>query len=580
MIGGEMAGPSSGTARQYRVASDGSLDTSSRGVAVLSNPMLNKGSAFGAEERRALGLIGLLPPAIKTLEEQAGRVFAQYSAEPDDLAKHTYLTALHDRNEVLFYAVLSQHLPEMLPIIYTPTVGDAIARYSHQYQRPRGVYLSIDNPAGIAEALANFGADPDDIDLIVATDGEAILGIGDWGVGGIDIAVGKLAVYTAAAGVNPMRAIPVMLDVGTNRETLLNDPMYLGYRRTRIRGAEYDAFIDEYVTTATRLFPHAILHWEDFGPSNARRILTKYRDGACTFNDDIQGTGATALAAVLSAVRASDVPLRGQRVVIYGPGTAGVGIVDQVRDAMVRDGLSMAEATGRFWCVGRHGLLIDTMAASLRDFQIPIARPAAEVEDWERGQGTPDVGLLEVVRRVRPTMLIGTSTIPGAFNEKVVREMAAHADRPVIFPMSNPTHLSEAVPADLLEWTDGRALLATGSPFAPVTYRGSTYVIAQANNALLFPGIGLGTIVSRARSISDGMFAAAAKAIAGMVDVGHPGASLLPQVEDLRSVSATVAVAVAQAAAAEGLARAKLGDVQQQVHEAMWQPVYRPLRAV
>ncbi len=575
-----MAAPRPGTARQYRVASDGSLETASRGVAVLSNPMLTKGSAFGVGERHALGLIGLLPPAIKTLEEQMGRVFAQYRAEPDDLAKYTYLTALHDRNEVLFYAVLSRYLPELLQIIYTPTVGDAIERYSHEYQRPRGVYLSIDNPAGIAEALINFGADPEDIDLIVATDGEAILGIGDWGVGGIDIAVGKLAVYTAAAGINPMRTMPVMLDVGTNRETLLNDPMYLGYRHTRIRGDDYDAFIDEYVTTATRLFPNAILHWEDLGLSNARRILMKYRNRVCTFNDDIQGTGATALAAVLSAVRASDVPLRDQRVVFYGPGTAGVGIVDQVRDAMVGEGLSMAEATGRFWCVGRHGLLIDTMGGLLRDFQVPIARTAAEVADWERGHGTPEVGLLEVVRRVRPTMLIGTSTIPGAFNEAVVREMAAHVGRPVIFAMSNPTHLAEAVPADLLEWTEGRALLATGSPFAPVTYRGTTYVIAQANNALLFPGIGLGTIVSRARSISDGMFAAAARAVAGMVDVGPLGGSLLPQIEDLRSVSATVAVAVAQAAVAEGLAGAKLGDVQQQVHDAMWEPVYRPVRAV
>jgi malate dehydrogenase (oxaloacetate-decarboxylating) len=564
--------------RQHRVAADGSLETPLRGRALLSTPALNKGSAFSAEERRTLGLVGLLPPAVKTLEEQAARVYAQYHAEPDDLSKHRYLTALRDRNEVLFYAVLSLHLREMLPIIYTPTVGEAIERYSHQYQRPGGVYLSIENPASIAEALANFGAGPDDVDLIVATDAEAILGIGDWGVGGIDIAVGKLAVYTAAAGIDPMRAIPVMLDVGTNRATLINDPMYLGFRHARIRGERYDAFIDEYVRTASRLFPNAILHWEDFGPSNARRILSRYREQLCTFNDDIQGTGATALAAVLAAVRASRVPLRNQRVVIFGPGTAGVGIVDQIRDAMLGEGLSYEEATQRFWCVGRHGLLVDSMATTLRDFQVPLARPAAEVASWPRDGDTDDIGLLEVVRRVHPTLLIGTSTIPGAFSEDVVREMAAHVQRPVILPMSNPTDLSEAAPADLLTWTDGRALLATGSPFAPVTYAGTTHVIAQANNALLFPGIGLGAIVARARAISDGMFAAAARAVAGMVDVGQPGASLLPQVDDLRPVSATVAVAVAQAAAAEGLARVALDDVVEQVQEAMWQPVYRTVR--
>jgi malate dehydrogenase (oxaloacetate-decarboxylating) len=579
MMIGEMTVDPHATARRYHVAPDGSLETTLRGAAVLSDPVLSKGSAFPAEERHALGLTGLLPPAITTLDEQVGRVYARYHAQPDDLAKYAYLRALHDRNEVLFYAVLSQHLREMLPIVYTPTVGDAIAHFSHRFQRPRGVYLSIEQPSDIALAFQNFGAGPDDIDLIVATDAEAILGIGDWGVGGIDIAVGKLAVYTAAAGISPLRVVPVMLDVGTDRESLLSDPSYLGYRHARVRGDEYDAFIEEYVNVATRLFPHAILHWEDFGPSNARRILTKYRNRVCTFNDDIQGTGATALAAVLSAARDSGVPLRDQRIVIFGPGTAGVGIVDQLADAMVRDGLSRSEATRRFWCVGRHGLLVDTMAPSLRDFQVPLARPAAEVARWEGAQESTGIPLLEVVRRVHPTVLIGTSAIPGAFTESVVREMASGVERPVIFPMSNPTDLSEAVPADLLEWTEGRALIAGGSPFAPVTYRGTTYVIAQANNALLFPGIVLGTLVSRARSISDGMFAAAAQAVAGMVDVGQPGGSLLPHVEDLRPLSATVAVAVAEAAAAEGLARTPLEDVRRQVQDAMWQPVYRRVTA-
>jgi len=564
--------------RNFRVANDGAYETAAYGPEILETPFLNKGSAFSLDERTALGLHGLLPAAVTSIDVQVARSYSQYGHQSDDLAKHLFLNALHDRNEVLYYRLLSEHLAEMLPIVYTPTVGDAIERYSHEFQRPRGVYLSVDDPSGIDDAFQNFGAGPNEIDLIVATDAEQILGIGDWGVGGIAISVGKLAVYTAAAGIDPMRAIPVMLDVGTNRATLLNDPMYLGFRHARIRCERYDAFIDEYVRTASRLFPNAILHWEDFGPSNARRILSRYREQLCTFNDDIQGTGATALAAVLAAVRASRVPLRNQRVVIFGPGTAGVGIVDQIRDAMLGEGLSYEEATQRFWCVGRHGLLVDSMAATLRDFQVPLARPAAEVAGWPRDGDTDDIGLLEVVRRVHPTLLIGTSTIPGAFSEHVVREMAAHVQRPVILPMSNPTDLSEAAPADLLTWTDGRALLATGSPFAPVTYAGTTHVIAQANNALLFPGIGLGAIVARARAISDGMFAAAARAVAGMVDVGQPGASLLPQVEDLRPVSATVAVAVAQAAAAEGLAGVALADVVEQVQEAMWQPVYRTVR--
>ncbi|MBV8301373.1 MAG: NAD-dependent malic enzyme [Candidatus Dormibacteraeota bacterium] len=564
--------------RRYRIAADDALETALRGRAVLRDPMLNKGSAFSTGERRALGLTGLLPPATKTLEEQAARVYAQYHEQPDDLAKHRHLTALQDRNEVLFYAVLSQHLREMLPIVYTPTIGAAIERYSHEYQRPRGVYLSIEDPGGIADALRNFGAGPDDIDLLVATDAEAILGIGDWGVGGIDIAVGKLAVYTAAAGINPMRVMPVMLDAGTNRETLLNDPMYLGYRHSRVRGDPYDAFIDAYVQAAHSLFPNAILHWEDFGPSSARRILQRYRGSVCTFNDDIQGTGATVLAAVLAAVKASHLTLREQRVVLLGPGTAGSGIVDQLRDAMVTDGLSVKDAAGHFWCVGRHGLLLESMAATLRDFQVPLARRDSEVDGWLRGDD--GIELLEVVRRVQPTLLIGTSGIPGSFSETVVREMAAHVVTPVILPLSNPTALSEGLPSDLVVWTEGRALIATGSPFPPVTHAGVTHVIAQANNALLFPGIGLGTLVARARAMSDGMFAAAARAVAGLVDASQPGGSLLPQVDDLRPVSATVAVAVAQAAAAEGLAQVQLDDVVQQVQNAMWQPLYRPVRAV
>jgi malate dehydrogenase (oxaloacetate-decarboxylating) len=497
------------------------------------------------------------------------------------VSKHITLSSLHDRNEVLFYRLLSEHLREMLPIVYTPTVGTAIERYSQDYRRPRGVYLSIDEPEGIEAAFRNFGLAAGDVDLIVATDAEQILGIGDWGVGGIAISIGKLVVYTAAAGIDPSRVMPVMLDVGTDRQSLLDDPLYLGNRHPRVRDERYDAFIGAYVSTATRLFPSAVLHWEDFGPANARRIIEKYRDQVCTFNDDMQGTGAITLAAALSAVRVSGVPLRDQRIVIFGAGTAGIGNADQLRAAMTRDGLSNEEASRRFWCVDRAGLLTRGMEAALRDFQRPYARADSEVDGWVRTGPGGGIDLAEVVRRVHPTMLIGTSTVGGAFSEPIVRDMAAHTQRPIILPLSNPTPLAEATPADLIHWTDGRVLVATGSPFDPVTYNGVTQVVGQVNNALLFPGLGLGTIVVRASHISDGMLAAAAAAVAGLVNVSQPGAALLPLVEDLRETSVAVAVAVARTAIQEGLAREKLGeDLERAVRDAMWQPEYPAIEAV
>ncbi|AWS48884.1 NAD-dependent malic enzyme [Streptosporangium sp. 'caverna'] len=556
---------------------DGSYVTPAGGLEVLENPLLNKGTAFSPQERADLALDGLIPPVVETLEEQARRAYAQYLEQSTDLLKNVFLLALQDRNEVLFYRLLADHLREMLPIVYDPTVAQAIRGYSQEYRRPRGVYLSIDDIGGIEQAFRNFGIGPDDVDLIVASDAEEILGIGDWGVGGgAGIAAGKLAVYTAAAGIDPARVIPVALDVGTDNEQLLNDPLYVGNGHSRVRGQRYDDFIEAYVSVATRLFPNAMLHWEDFGPSNARRILEKYTGRISTFNDDMQGTGAIVLAAMLGAVRVSGTPMRDQRIVVFGSGTAGIGIADQMRDAMVRDGLDRETATRRIWAVDKQGLLIDDMA-DLRDFQAPYARPASEVGDW-RGEGDR-IGLCEVVERVRPTMLLGTSTVHGAFTEKIVRAMAAGADRPIIFPISNPTGRIEAMPADLIRWTDGRALIATGIPIDPITYNGVTYVIGQANNALLYPGLGLGTIVSRARRVSDGMLQAAAEAVGGLVDVSTPGASLLPQVDNLREVSATVAVAVARQAAQENLARVDLHDPVQQVQDAMWQPEYRPVRA-
>jgi malate dehydrogenase (oxaloacetate-decarboxylating) len=556
----------------------GAWHTTLRGAQVLADPRLNKGTAFDLSERRQLGLVGLLPPRVLTLDDQATRAYAQYRSQPDDLAKHVALSALHDRNEVLFYRVLTDHLAEMLPVVYTPTIGVAIERYSHLYNRPRGVYLSIDDPGEIRTSLAATGLGPDDVDILVATDAQAILGIGDWGVGGMAIAVGKLAVYTAAGGIAPSRTIPVMLDVGTDRTSLLEDPLYLGRPQRRPGPEAYDDFVDQYIRAARELFPNALLHWEDLGPDNARRVLDRYRPDMLTFNDDLQGTGAVNLAAVLSAVRATGTTLSEHRIVIFGAGTAGTGIADQLCRAMTRHGLDIKEAVHRIWLLDRQGLLTDDWAG-LAGFQRRYARAAASVSAWRRDPDLGGIGLDEVVRQVHPSVLIGTSTRRGAFTEAVVREMAAHVARPVILPMSNPTTLAEATPGDLLRWSDGRALVATGSPFPPVTYAGVTYAIGQANNALIFPGLGLGTIASAATRVTDAMLEAAAHAVAGLVHDHSPGASLLPEVADLRRTSAAVAVAVARAAIDDGVARRGADDLEERVRSLMWQPSYRPILA-
>jgi malate dehydrogenase (oxaloacetate-decarboxylating) len=540
-----------------------------RGRTLLRDPRMNRGTAFTLEERRALGLEGLLPSGVQTLEQQSSRAYEQYQAQASDLAKNEFLAALHDRNEVLYYRLLEEHLKEMLPIVYDPVVAQAIEQYSRQYQRPDGVYLSIDDIDGVETALRGFGLGADEVDLLVATDAEAILGIGDWGADGFAISVGKLAVYTAAAGVDPDRVIPVGLDVGTDRETLLNDPLYVGNRHSRVRGERYDALVTAYVEAATKLFPNALLHFEDFGASNARRILDRYRDKVRIFNDDIQGTGAITVAAILAGLRVARTRASQQRVVIFGAGTAGMGIADQIRTIMIDDGLTEPEATRRFWCVDRQGLLRDDMSG-LRDFQKPYARPHDEVSDWTA------TDLAGVVANVHPTIIVGTSTVGGAFTEAIVREMARHVERPLIFPLSNPTERIEAVPADLVQWTEGRALIGTGTPWDPVAFKGIEYEIGQANNALIYPGIGLGAIVSRAEHVTDHMLLAASEAIAGLVDANRAGAGLLPDVENLRAASATVAVAVARQAAMDGVAE-PLDDPVEAVQEAMWQARYQPL---
>jgi malate dehydrogenase (oxaloacetate-decarboxylating) len=563
---------------------------------VLEDPILDKGTAFTQPERDALGLTGRLPSAVLTLDQQARRAYQQMLRQDSDLAKNVYMEQLHDRNEVLYYRVLADHLTELLPVVYDPVIGDAIERYSHEYRRPRGLYLSIDRPDDMDKAFATLGLGPQDVDLIVCSDAEEILGIGDWGVAGSMIAVGKLAVYTAAAGIDPRRVIPVSLDVGTNNEGLLNDPLYLGNQHARVRGADYDAFIRKYLQTASARFPNALLHFEDFGAENARRILLTYRDQYRIFNDDMQGTGVITMAGLFSALKVTGTQWRDQRVIIFGGGTAGVGIADQVHDQMIRNGLEPGQATRQIWIVDLPGLLTDDMLDGMLDYQRPYVRPAAEVTDWEKSpvqidpaaavrwpemaalqqarQDSGIIGLQTVVEKVKPTILIGTSTAHGAFTRDVVEAMSAGVSRPVIFPLSNPTSKIEAIPADIITWSKGRALIATGLPIGPFEYDGVTYRFGQANNALVYPGLGLGTIVSRASKVTDAMLRAAAEAVAGQVDVSQPGAALLPAVENLRASSATSAIAVAKAAAADGVATAKPGNLVQAVEDAMWQPVY------
>ena len=581
------------------------IQTTLRGYEVLHDPALNKGTAFTAAERKALGIEGLVPPVVTTeLEPQLKRAYAAYHRAPTDLAKHIFMWQLHDENETIFYALIQRHMMEIMPVVYDPVVGEAIENYSEVMTRPRGVFLSIDAPESIEERLSAWGAGADDIDLLVASDAEAILGIGDWGSNGIDISVGKLAVYTAAAGVDPHRVIPVVLDVGTNNEKLLNDPSYVGYRHSRVTGQAYDDFVDAYVKAARKLFPKAYLHWEDFGSSNARRILNRHRDSIPTFNDDIQGTGAIVVSGLLNAVKRSGLNWKDQRIVVLGGGTAGCGIADQVRAQIMRAaGISADEASKHIWIVDLPGLLTDDMADGLYDFQRSYARPAAEVKNYKRTPSSPNaaaetrwpnmakllsiesakggiIDLATTVAEVKPTVLIGTSTTPSMFTEAIVRNMAANVERPIIFPLSNPTILHEATPAHLLEWTNGKALVATGAPFDNVTQGGINFTIGQANNAALYPGLGMGIIVSRAKKVTDEMIFAAAKAVADQAPLNAPGASLLPSNEDLRATSSVVAVEVVRTALDQGVAGEKVDNPVEAVRCTEWWPVYQPVEAV
>lgn len=539
---------------------------------VMQNPLTNKGTAFTADERAKYGLTGRLPVAVETLDQQAARAYRQFASYEKDMEKYIFLDQLHNRNEVLYYKLLTDHLAEMLPIVYDPTVGEAIKQWSRDYRRSRAVYLDVNHPENIRASFATLGLGADDVDLLVVSDAEEILGIGDWGVNGTDISVGKLAVYTAAAGIHPARTIAVNLDVGTDNEALLNDPAYLGNRHARVRGERYDALIAEYLKVAAELFPHALLHFEDFGPSNARRILVQNRDKYRIFNDDMQGTGAIVMAAVFSGLKVTKQTFAEQRLVVYGAGTAGTGMADQISAAMERDGLSREEAKKRVWLIDRNGLVTDDMS-DLPDYQQAYARPAAEVAGWQKADGK--ISLLEVVKQVKPTILIGTSTDHGAFTEAVVKALCAGEERPILLPLSNPTERIEVMPADAIAWSDGKALLSVGIPVPPVPYKGVNYVIGQANNAMLYPGLGLGVIVSGAKHVTDGMLLAAAEAVASQVNPQDVGASLLPPVDNLRASSATVAVAVAKQAVKDGVATKQTDNWVQAVQDAMWQAEYQ-----
>ena len=558
----------------------GPLRIRARGRAVMTNPTTNRGTAFTHAQRRELGIVGLVPTGVTTLENQVRRVYEQYVRTSTQLGKYLHLASVRDRNEVLFFRLLTSNIAEMLPIVYTPTIGEAIERFSHEFSRPRGVFLSIDQPDAMEESFRNFGLGPEEVDLVVVTDSEGILGIGDQGIGGIQIAIGKLSVYTAAAGIHPRRAIPVVLDVGTDNLGLLSSEMYLGERHARVRGEQYDEFLDRFVHVVKEMYPNAMLHWEDFGTTNAHRLLTKYREEICTFNDDIQGTAAVVLAAILAGVDVTGLPLDDHRVCIFGAGSAGIGIANLIRDTMLRTGASETEqeAYSRFYAIGINGLYVDDQPELLA-FQRPYARSRREVEHWAVADPA-HITLEDVIRNAKPTILIGTSTRGGAFTREIVEEIAAYCPRPIIFPLSNPTSRAEATPADLLTWTDGRALVATGSPFHPVDYDGVRYTIAQANNALIFPGLGLGVTTCKATRISEGMIAAAAEALASMVNAYRQGAPLLPTMSQLRMVSATVALAVARQAEKEGLALEPLTDPIQQIYDRMWQPVYPEIEAI
>jgi len=539
---------------------------------LLDTPLLNKGTAFTEDERTAFGLHGLLPPHVETLEEQTARAYEAYQLADSDLERHIYLRALQDTNEVLFYRLLLDHIEEMTPIVYTPTVALACEQFSHIYRRPRGLFVSYPHRDAIATLLENR---PNlNVDVIVVTDGERILGIGDQGAGGLGIPIGKLSLYTLIGGIRPERTLPIVLDVGTNNRECLNDPEYLGWRHERIAGEAYYDFVDQFVQVMKRQLPDTCLQWEDFATPHARPLLDRYRDQLLTFNDDIQGTAAVVLGAILSAVKVNGKNLKDQQIVILGAGSAGIGVADGLREAMKEEGVSEREALERFWLIDVKGLL-HSARQDLTPEQKPYAQPQDRVAGWPRTR-EGEIGLAEVIDQINATILIGLSTVGGAFSEPIVRAMTRKTERPIIFPLSNPTAKSEAKPEDLVRWTDGRALVATGSPFAPVEYAGRKTAIAQCNNVYIFPAVGLGAVTARARRVTDTMMRAAARALAeNSPALKERSAPLLPPLRDLRRVAAEIAVAVGLQAQKDGVAPLiPREELRRRMLAAQWTPAY------
>ena len=552
------------------------VDVPFTGRILLGQPLLNKGTAFDARERRELGLLGLLPPHQDTIEEQAERCYLAYHEKPNDLERHIYLRQLQDTNETLFYYLLMEHLAEMMPVIYTPTVGLACERFSRILRRPRGLFLAYNERGAIDEILENSAQEQ--VGVIVVTDGERILGLGDQGAGGMGIPIGKLSLYTACGGIDPATTLPILLDAGTNNDERLADPLYVGWRHERLRESEYDDFVDQFVKAVERRFPGVLVQWEDFAQANAIRLLERYRNELCTFNDDIQGTAAVVAGTLLAAVAASGARLCDQRIAILGAGSAGCGIGEQLVAAMVEEGLPEAPTRARLFLCDRPGLLHDGLPG-LRPFQRRFAQKQERIDAWRPAPGQP-VGLLEVITHAHPTILIGVSGQPGTFTEEIIRAMVARVERPIIFPLSNPNSRAEATPADLIAWTDGRALVATGSPFEDVKFRGRNYPIAQCNNSYIFPGLGLGVRAAGAARVTDGMFMAAARALAACSPARRdPTGTLLPPLSESRQVARSIALAVAAAATREGLAEPRRPeDLAARIDATIWWPRYLAMK--
>lgn len=541
------------------------------GRQLLDDPLRNKSSAFSIDERRELGLLGLLPLHISTIQEQLARVYENYQRKDSDIERYIFLTALQDRNETLFYRLLQKHVTEMMPVIYTPTVGEGCRQYSHVFRRPRGLYISYPYRDEIPLLLDNSPAQ--EAEVIVVTDGERILGLGDLGVGGMGIPVGKLSLYTLCAGIHPSKTLPILLDVGTDNHELLDDPLYLGWRHERVRGKDYDDFIEAFVRGIEQKFPGVLLQWEDFSKHNAPRILERYRDQLCTFNDDIQGTGAVTVAGLLAATKLTHSKLREQRIVILGAGASAIGICDQIVAAMMVEGADEHQARAQLWLVDSQGL-VQTGRTKVEPFKQKFAQAIENTINWKLNDPL-HITFRDVVSNVKPTVLIGSSAQAGAFTEEIVREMAKHVGRPIVFPLSNPTSKSEATPSDLFDWTEGRAVVATGSPFPPVIHDGRAIRIGQCNNSFIFPGVGLGVIASGARRVTDAMFVAAARVLSEFAPVLlDPEAPLYPPLEDVRAISFKVALAVAREAQRAGLAKVDRDNLEQIVRDRMWEPEY------